>query len=73
MLPWAALLGTLGLNFRQHLHGKPTICSVTRRALCRTRHPYAAFALFAGCGLGWLVPHLLRPIAALLTTDDTEA
>jgi hypothetical protein len=67
VLPWAALLGTLGLNLRQHLHGKPTICSVTRRALCRTRHPYATFGAGAFLLGGWFVPHLLRPIRDLLT------
>lgn len=30
MLPWAALLGSLGLNYRQHRRGQPTICSATR-------------------------------------------
>lgn len=67
MLPWAALLGTLGLNYRQHRHGKPTICSVTRRALCRTRHPYAAFGVGTVAFCAWFWPHLLRPIRDLLT------
>ena len=54
MLPWGALLGTLGLNYWQHKHGKPTICSTGRRFI-----PPAAF-LLGWCFLtGWLVPHYL--------------
>ena len=30
MLPWAALLGTLGLNVSRHLRGRQTMCAFTR-------------------------------------------
>jgi hypothetical protein len=55
VLPWAALLGTLGLNYRQHRHGRPTLCSTGRRFV-----PAAAF-LLAWAGLtGWICPHYCR-------------
>jgi hypothetical protein len=55
MLPWAALLGTLGLNVWQHLHGRPTLCSTARRHL-----PRPAFLAAWAALSGWLVPHYLR-------------
>ena len=54
MLPWAALLGTLGLNFWQHKHGRPTICATTRRFLPK---PIACVLLFVGFVA--LVAHVL--------------
>ena len=54
MLPWGALLGTLGLNYWQHKHGKPTICSFGRRFISPRM-----FLVGLAIGLGWFVPHYL--------------
>jgi hypothetical protein len=55
MSAWSALLGTLGLNYWQHKHGKPTLCSSARRWLPRS-------ILIAGWAAltAWLIPHVLR-------------
>ena len=52
MLPWAALLGTLGLNYSQHKRGRPTLCSTARRFI-----PGWLMTLLLCAGMGWLVPH----------------
>ncbi len=54
MRPVIALLGALGLDYWEHRHGRPTICSTARR------HIGPAAFLLGWCFLsGWLVPHYL--------------
>jgi hypothetical protein len=55
MPAWAALLGTLGYNYRRHLHGRPTICATFRRYVPR----WAVVPLWSAF-TAWIVPHLLR-------------
>lgn len=55
MNPWALLAGLLAYNYRRHLHGRPTICSTTRRYVPA---PVAGALLCAG--FGWLLPHVIR-------------
>ena len=57
MLPWAALLGTLGLNIWQHKHGRPTLCSVGRRYV-----PARLFVAAWAALTAWLLPHYARPL-----------
>lgn len=52
MLPWGALLGTLGLNFWQHKHGRPTLCSTGRRFI-----PAPLMVLLWLALSSWLLPH----------------
>ena len=55
MLAWAALLGALGINYRQHRHGRPTLCSTARR------HVPGPVFVAGWVGLsGWLLPHYLQ-------------
>jgi len=55
VLPWGALLGTLGFNFWQHKHGRPTLCSTGRRFI-----PAAGFVVAWATFTSWLIPHILN-------------
>lgn len=44
-MAWLGLAAALAWNYREHRRGRPTICSVTRRALPR---PASAAALVTG-------------------------
>jgi hypothetical protein len=59
MLPWAALLGTLGLNYARHRRGRSTLCSVTRRHV-PVHEPEGRLVVVAAWAVltGWLLPHL---------------
>jgi len=61
MAPWGVLLGSLGLNYWRHRHGRSTICAVTRRAFnTQTPSGRAAFLIAWAVLSGVLVPHILR-------------
>lgn len=54
MPAWAALLGTLGYNYRRHKAGRSTICGVSRRLL-----PWPAMVA-AWCAFSYVMLRHLR-------------
>jgi hypothetical protein len=54
VLPWGALLGTLGLNFWQHKHGRSTICARTRSVV-----PPWLFLILWWSFSRWMERHIL--------------
>lgn len=59
---WAALVGTLGLNYLRHRRGRSTLCSVTRAHLRVHRAEGTAVVIVGWTALTcWLLPHLVLP------------
>lgn len=50
-MAWLGLIATLGWNYRQHRHGRATICSTTRRALPRPAFLLAWASVAAGLAI----------------------